>query len=170
MSLGFAVLLWLHVVSAVGWMGAAMVFAMLIGPTLPSLTPSARGELIVKLLPKYITYAELFTLVTPIFGLGLALYISHGSFAVFSPATYGNFGLFISIGAFLSVVAWVISFGLVAPTGHKIVSITKEMMKNPGSPPPPELQKASTRLRIASTTGLVVLFIILVCMVVAAAS
>jgi len=169
-SLGFAVLLWLHIVSAVGWLGAAMVFAMLIGPTLPSLTPASRGELIVKLLPKYIRYAEIFTFVTPIFGLGLALYISHGSFAVFSPTTYGNFGLYISIGALLSVVAWVISFGLVAPTGHKIVSITKEMMKVLGTPPPPELQKASIRLRIASTAGLVVLFLIVAVMVAAATS
>jgi uncharacterized membrane protein len=170
MSLGFAILLWLHILSAVGWLGAVMVFAMLIGPTLPSLTSSARGELIVKLLPKYIRYVKIFTFVTPIFGLGLALYISNGSFAVFSPTAYGNFGLFISIGAFLSVVAWVIGFGLVAPTGHKIVSITEEMMKSQGSPPPPMLQRATTRLRISSTTGLVVLFLIMVCMVAAAAS
>jgi len=159
-------LLWLHIVSAVGWLGAAMVFAMLIGPTLPSLTPAARGELIVKLVPKYIRYAEIFTFITPIFGLALALYITHGSFSIFAPST--TFGLYISIGALLSVVAWVIGFGLVAPTGHKIVLLTKDLIKNPGAPPPPELQKASVRLRMASTAGLVVLLIIVGCMVVAA--
>jgi uncharacterized membrane protein len=167
-SLGFAVLLWLHIVSAVGWLGATMVFAMLIGPTLPSLTPAARSELVVKLLPKYIRYAEIFTFITPIFGLTLALYISHGSWSVFNPAVYGNLGLYLSIGALLSLVAWAISFGLVAPAGRRVVWFHKQMMKNPAAPPPAGLQRASTRLRIASATGLVVLLVIVVCMVAAA--
>ena len=165
MSLGFAVLLWLHIVGAVGWLGAAMVFAMLIGPTLPTLTPASRGELVVKLIPKYINYALTFTFITPIFGLALALYISHGSWSVFAPTS--SFGLFISIGALLSIAAWVIAFGLVGPTSRKVVRYTKEMMKNPG-PPPPELLKASKRLRMVSTTGLVVLLLIVACMVAAA--
>ena len=166
MSLGFTVLLWLHIVSAIGWLGAAMVFAMLIGPTLPTLSPSSRGELIVKLLPKYIRYAEIFTFITPVFGLALALYITQGNWSIFSPNTY--FGLYLSIGALLSLIAWVIGFGLVAPTGRKVVKYTTDMMKNPGGPPPAGLQRASKRLRIASATGLVVLLLIVVCMVVAA--
>ncbi len=165
MSLGFAVLLWLHIVGAVGWLGAAMVFGMLIGPTLPALTPASRSELVVKLFPRYIRWLQIFTLITPIFGLALALYISHGSWSVFTPTN--NFGLFMSLGALLSLVAWVISFGLVAPTARRVVWHTKEMMKNQG-PPSPSLLSASTRLRMFSTTGLVVLFVIVVCMVAAA--
>ena len=168
MSLGFSVLLWLHLVGAIGWLGAAMVFGMLIGPTLPSLSPASRGELIVKLIPKYIRFAEICAFVTPIFGLTLALYITQGNWIIFSPST--NFGLFISIGAMLSLVMWVIAFALVGPTARKLVSITKEMMKNPGSPPPAALQGVSNRLRLTSTTGLVVMLIIVVCMVAAATS
>jgi uncharacterized membrane protein len=165
-SLGFAVLLWLHLVGAVGWLGGAMIFAMLIGPTLPSLTPATRGELIVKLIPKYIRYVEIFAFVTPIFGLTLALYITHGNWSVFSPST--NFGLYISLGALLSLVMWVIAFGLVGPTARKVVYLTREMMKTPGAPPPPALPKASKRLRLTSTTGLVVMLVIVACMVKAA--
>src|ERR1039457_3189179 len=101
-----------------------MIFAMLIGPTLPTLSPASRGELVVKLLPKYIRYSEIFALVTPIFGLALALYISHGSWDVFTPAN--PFGMFISIGALLSIATWVIVFGLLAPTARKVVWFTKE--------------------------------------------
>jgi len=145
-----------------------MVFAMLIGPTLPTLSPGSRGELIVKLLPKYIRWGEIFAFITPIFGLSLALYISHGSMSVF---TFSNpFGMYISIGALLSLVAWVVAFGFVAPTGRKVVWFTNQMMKNPGTPPPAGLLKANKRLRIASTTGLVVLFLIVACMVIAATS
>jgi uncharacterized membrane protein len=152
MSVAFAVLLWLHVFGAIGWLGAVMVFGMLIGPILPTLTPASRGELTVKLFPKYIRYSQIFTLITPIFGVGLALQLGNGSFSVFSPNT--NLGLFISIGALLSIVAWVIVFAVLSPTARKIVRLTQEMMKNPG-PPQPELLGASKRLRMTAATGLV---------------
>jgi uncharacterized membrane protein len=166
-SLGFSVLLWLHLVSAIGWLGSVMVFGMLIGPTLPTLSPATRGELIVKLFPKYVRYLQVFTLITPIFGVGLALYVSRGSFTVFNPQIYGDFGLFISIGAFLSVVAWVMVFGVLSPTARKIVRLTKESMSGSG-PSSPELAKASSRLRITAASGMVVLLVIVACMVSAA--
>ena len=144
-----------------------MVFAMLIGPTLPSLTPGSRGELLVKLLPKYITWVQIFTLITPIFGLTLLLYISHGNMNVFSlsPAADNHFGFFITLGALLSLVAWGLVFGFVTPTARRIVWFTKEMIKNPTSPPPAGLLKANARLRVLSSTGLIVLFLIVACMV-----
>ena len=167
MSFEFAVLLWLHIVGAVGWLGAAMVFAMLIGPTLPSLSPASRGDLVVKLFPKYIRWGTIFSLITPIFGLALALDLSNGSFSIFRPNN--PFGSYITAGALLSLVMWVLFFGLVAPTSRKIVSLTREMMSAQGASPE-RLQKASQRLRIFSTTGLLVLFVIVACMVAAATS
>jgi uncharacterized membrane protein len=165
LTVGFSVLLWLHVFGAIGWLGAAMVFAMLIGPTLPSLTPASRGELMVKLFPKYIRYSEVFTLVTPIFGIGLAVEMGNGDFSVFRPDT--NLGIFLSIGVLLTLVSWALVFGVIAPTGHKIVRLTQEMMRSPG-PPPQQLVGASKRLRVASVTGLVLLILIFTCMVAAA--
>ena len=172
MSLAFAALLWIHIIGAVGWLGAGMVFAMLIGPTLPSLTPASRGDLIVKLLPKYIMWVQIFTLITPIFGLVLVLDISHGNMSVFSlsPALDNHFGFYITLGALLSLVAWGLVFGFVTPTARRIVWFTKEVMKNPTSPPPAGLLKANARLRVLSTIGLIVLFLIVACMVYAATS
>lgn len=163
MSAALAVLLWLHIVCAVGWLGAAMVFAMLIGPTLPSLSPASRGELVVKLFPKYIRWAEIFTLVTPVTGVALGLYI--GPKVVFDPST--SLGMYISAGALLSLVTLAISFGLIAPTARKIVRLTEELMKSP-APPPAALGQASKRLRTLSTSGLVLLFVIVACMALAA--
>jgi hypothetical protein len=144
-----------------------MVFGLLIGPTLPTLSPASRSELIVKLVPKYVRYGQIFTLITPFFGLGLALYVSRGSFTVFSPSIYGDFGLFISIGAILTLVAWAISFGILSPTANEVVRLTKESMTQ-GGPPPQELLQASKRLRITSAVAIVVLFVIVACMVAAA--
>ena len=36
------IVLWLHILSAVGWLGAAMVFAMVVAPGLASVTPQIR--------------------------------------------------------------------------------------------------------------------------------
>ena len=165
MSLGFTVLLWLHAFGAIGWLGAAMVFGMLIAPTLPSLAPASRGELIVKLFPKYIRYATVFAVGTPVVGIGLVLQMGNGSFSVFTPNT--NLGIFLTTGAFLTLVVWAIFFGLVAPSAAKVVKLTQEVMKNPG-PPPPGLVGASKRLRIGATLGLVMLILVFTCMVAAA--
>lgn len=165
MSLGFSVLLWLHIVSVVGWLGSIMVFGMLIGPTLPALSPTSRNELIVKLVPRYVRYGQVFALITPIFGLSLALYISHGSFRIFTPNNV--FSEFIAIGALLSLVGWAITFSVLTPAAGKLVRLTKESMSGEGAPSP-ELLKASKTMRISSAAGMVVLLAIVACMVYAA--
>jgi uncharacterized membrane protein len=164
MAVVLEVLLWLHVIAAMGWVGAAMVFAMLIGPALPTFTPSTRGEFIVKVVPKYTRFAQVFTVVTPLVGIALALSMAGGSTSAFSPTT--QFGLFISAGAALTLLAWVIAFGVVGPAAHKVVRLTEEAMKGTG-PPVPELLAANKRLRTGAASGLVLLMVILACMVAA---
>jgi uncharacterized membrane protein len=164
MAILLEVLLWLHIVAAIGWVGAAMVFGMLIGPALPTFTPSTRGEFVVKVVPKYTRFAQVFTVVTPIVGIALALSMSGGDMSVFAPTT--QFGLFISAGAALTLVAWVVAFGVIGPAAHKVVRLTEEAMKSPG-PPSPELLAANKRLRMGAASGLVLLLVILACMVAA---
>ena len=165
MSAGFAVLLWLHLIGAVGWLGSAVVFGMLIGPTLPSLSPASRGELVVKLFPKYVFFLQIFTLITPVFGLGLALYISHGDTSIFTPNN--PFSTYIDAGAILTLVTWALTFGVATPAAGKVIKLTKEAMAGSG-PPSPDLAKASARLRISAAVGMVILFVIVACMVIAA--
>jgi uncharacterized membrane protein len=164
-SLVTAILLWLHIFSAVGWLGSVMVFGMLVSPLLPGFSVSTRAELVVKLFPRYVRYLEAFTLTTVVFGAAAALALANGNMAVFAPTS--NFGLFISVGALLALIALVNAFAVAVPATNKVVRLTAEMMKNPG-PPPPELQKASSRLRVSASFGMVILIIVLVCMVAAA--
>lgn len=156
------VLLWFHIFAAVGWLGSAMVFAMLIGPTIGTLTPGTRSEVVVKLFPKYIRYVEGFSIATIVFGLLLVADIGNGDMSVFSPST--TFGLYITAGALLAVITVALAFAIIVPSARKVVRLTQEMIKNPG-PPPPELPKVSARLRGGATIGLILLILILIFMV-----
>ncbi len=143
-----------------------MVFGILIGPTLGTLTPGARTEVVLKLFPKYIRYAEAFTLLTVIFGVALVLDIGNGDMSIFSWST--SFGLYISIGAALAVVAVILAFMVIAPSAEEVIRLTEEMVKD-STPPSPGLPKASAGLRMGASVGLVVLILALVFMVAAVA-
>ena len=156
------ILLWFHIFAAVGWLGSAMVFGLLIGPMLPSLTPGTRAELVVKLFPKYVRYVEGFSIATVTFGVLLVLDIGSGGMSAFSLST--TFGLYITVGAVLAALTVVFALVLIAPTARKVARLTDEMIKNHG-PPSPELPKASARLRLSATIGLVLLILVLICMV-----
>lgn len=160
-----AVLLFVHIISAVGWLGAAMVFGILIGPLLPDLSAPSRSELIVNLFPRFVRYVQIFAIATIIFGLGLVFSIAGGDLGSMSPSTL--YGFFMSTGSAVTILAIVIGFGIVVPSAHKLVAIVKGMQHNPG-PPPPELSRIQARLRVSSAIMIVLLIVVLAFMVAAA--
>ena len=143
-----------------------MLFGMVVGPTIGDFTPSTSGEVVIKLLPRYLRFIAIFTLITPLLGLVTALYSSNWDFSIFSSST--TFGVWMMAGAALSLVAWVVTFGVVYPTGRKIIRITEGFVKS-NTPQPPGLPKLAMRLKISSGIGMVLLIAILVCMVAASA-
>jgi len=159
------ILLWLHVFSAASWFGAVMLFAMVVGPTIGDFTPATSGEVVVKMLPKYLRFLVILTVVTPILGLATLLASSNVDFGAFAPSS--SFGAYMSTAAVLSLMSWVVTFAIVYPTGRKIVKITEEFVKNQ-TPQPPGLPRLAMRLKISSGVGLALLIVILVCMVAAA--
>ncbi len=164
MSYVIAVLMWFHILGAIGWLGAAMFFGMIIGPLLPGLSPATRGELLVKLVPRFGRYVAGFAIATPVFGVALVFAIAGGNFSILSPST--SFGLFLSAGAAVTIITMVLALAVVLPTANKIVGITKSMQQNPG-PPPTALPGLQKRLRISATTVMVLLLIVLAFMVAA---
>ena len=157
------VLLFLHIFSGASWFGGILLFGMVIGPTIGDFSPATSGEVVVKMLPKILRYMMIFVGLTPILGL-LTVFSMPGGMSAISPTT--TYGTFISAGAFLSLVTWVVFFGVGYPTGKKIVKITEEAVKNQ-TPPPPVLPKLAMRLKISAGIGLVLLIAVLICMVAA---
>jgi uncharacterized membrane protein len=159
------ILNWLHVISAIGWLGAAMVFAMILSPVLPSMTAAGRGEFVVKVLPKYATYVTILILSTLVFGASLAFYL------VYTGTTFSfnsQWGLSIIAGAGTALLVAVIGLGIIIPSMNKMVRIVKEMQANPAAGPSPELPKIQNRMRVGSMIGLILLFLVVVLMVTAA--
>jgi putative copper export protein len=159
------VLNFLHVVSAIGWLGAAMVFGMILSPILPSMTAAGRGEFIVKVLPKYATYVTLLILSTLVFGASLGFYM------VYSGDTFSfnsQWGLAIMAGAGTALLVAVIGLGIIIPAMKKMVRIVKEMQANPSAGPSPELPGIQRRMRLGSMVGMVLLFLVVIFMVTAA--
>lgn len=157
--------LWLHVLAGVGWLGAAMVFVMVVAPGLAGTTPQTRLEFFQKVVPRYVRYAIGFSLATLVMGVATVFVVVNGDFSLMSPST--SFGLYISGGAVLALVAAALAVAVVGPTAMKMSRIASSLVAAPG-PPPPELAALGRRLRLASTSVMVLLMVVLLFMVAAA--
>ncbi len=139
-----------------------MVFGMIVAPGLARLSPQSRADFVLNIVPKYVRYTVAFALVTLVFGIGSVIAFANGNFSVMSMST--AFGMYISAGAVLALVAFGIGVGVAIPAANKLVKITKSMAGNAG-PPPPELMAASKRMRIGSTVSMVILVLVTIFMV-----
>jgi uncharacterized membrane protein len=158
----FTVVLWIHIIGAIGWLGAAMVFVMVVAPGLAKLTPTSRADFAMNVVPKYVRYSLIFAIVTIIFGIGSLIVFANGHSSVIAMST--PFGRYISAGAILAVVAFGLGIGVTIPSANKIVKITKSMVGN-ADPAPPELLAASKRMRLGSTMAMAVLVLVTIFMV-----
>jgi hypothetical protein len=160
-----ATLAWFHVFLAVGWLGAAMFFGMVVGPLLPKLSPHTRGELLLNLLPRMVRYITAFSTLTLLMGAALALGIVGGRLELLSPTN--AWGLRITIGVTLSFIAFGIALGVVVPAAKRIVKVIESLQQNPQQPPAKliDLQK---RMRAGAGIVMILLIIVLVFMVAAA--
>lgn len=72
------VLTWFHIFSAVGWFGSFLYLLLVLFPLLGKMSPSGRGELMVKLLPPHARFTVIFGTLTVVFGGALFLAMRAG--------------------------------------------------------------------------------------------
>ena len=157
---------WLHIISVIGWTGSALTFLISIRSSLPKLSPPARGEFIVKIMPRFKRSVQTFTVLTLIFGPLLAYTMADGppnQFNLISP-----WSIFVTIGASIGITVFFIVFLLFTPTANGLVNIINQMQQNPQQLPPVELNKLQRRLAIIPPLGVTLLFTAEVFMVAAA--
>jgi len=159
--MGFAVMLtswilaWLHVVSAICWLGGGIMFAFVVGPALARLSPASSGEFLVKVVPRVVMFFQVFAGLTILFGV-LLLY-NMGGLGLLSPSS--SYGLDLTLGATFAIVAFVESEFVAVPIQLRAVRLIREMLAAGGHQPPAEFPR-TVRLATITATVTVVLLIL----------
>lgn len=160
-----AALAWLHILAAVGWMGTAMFMAMVLVPSMAGLQPSSRRDLLTKLLPRFTRYVTTFATLTLVAGILLAF--GHAGDRLDSLSPTNPWGLSVTVGATLSLVAYVLAMGVGLRSARKIVSILQKVGPDPQQDPSTEIAALQRRMRLTATTVMILLTLSLVFMVAA---
>lgn len=157
---------WFHVVSVIGWSGAALTFLVSVRPSLARLSPQTSGELLPKLFPRFVRTVQVFSVLTVVFGPLLAWQMNDGppnAFNLVSP-----WSIFVTCGASLGITTLLVVFLLFAPAAGKLIKLIEQMRQNPLQPPPAELPRLQKRLAIIPPLGVTLLLVAEVFMVTAA--
>jgi uncharacterized membrane protein len=159
-------LTWFHIISVIGWSGAALTFLVTIRPSVAKFTPQANSEFLLKVFPRFVRSVQVFTALTLVFGPLVAYTMSDGppnAFDLRSP-----WSISITIGASFGIAAFLVVFLLLTTTAKKIVHTVQQMQQNPQQPPPAGLRSLQKRLAIIPPLGVSLLLLAEVFMVAAA--
>ncbi len=143
------IITWFHVVSVIGWSGAALTFLAAVGPSLKKLSPQANSEIALKMFPRYVRTVQIFTVLTLIFGPTLAFTMNlfndggPNSFDLISP-----WSRFIMTGASVGIFTFFVVFLAFTPTSNELGRLILKMQQNPGQPPPEKFGKLQRRMAI----------------------
>jgi len=160
------IITWCHVVSVVGWFGAALTFLVSIRPSLGKLSAQAGGEFMVKVLPGFVRSVQIFSVLTVVFGPLLAFTMSDGPPNVFDLVS--PWSRFVTAGASLGIITLAVVFFLLTPTAKGLVRIISQMQMSPQQPPPAELKVLQKRMGWIPPLGVSLLLLAEACMVAAA--
>ncbi len=151
------ILTWFHVVSVIGWSGAAITFLVSIGPSLAKLSPQANSELVFKMFPRFVRSVQAFTVFTLVFGPLLAYGMNDGppnAFDLVSPWSRQ-----ITAGATVGIIMFFVVFFLLTPTTKKLARLIQQIQQNPQQPPPAEMGKVQRLMKIGGPLSVALLLL-----------
>jgi len=155
------ILAWLHVLSAICWLGGGIMFAFVVGPALSKLSPASSGEFLVKVVPRVVLFFQLFAGLTILFGV-LLLY-NLGGLGLLTLSN--SYGLDLTIGASFAIVAFVESEFVAVPIQLRAVRMIREMVAAGQHQPPAAFPKTLRLATITATLTVVLLLLALTFMI-----
>ncbi len=162
-------LTWFHIISVIGWSGAALSFLVAVGPSLKKMSPQANSEIVLKMFPRYVRTIQVFTVLTLVFGPTLAFMMNllndggPNSFDLVSP-----WSRLILAGASIGIATFFLVFFAFTPTAKGLGRVIQQMQQNPQQPPPAEFGSLQKRAAILGPLAVALLFSAEVFMVAAA--
>jgi uncharacterized membrane protein len=161
----FLVLLILHVGSIIAWMGGATLFVSVLTPALRKMSPASRGEFVVSVIPSYMRFIGGSSIVAAVAGLALYAYITQVATSL-APSASG--GIYIQIGAVVTLIVLLIAFGVLIPTSRKLVGLFKQSAPGGDSIISAQVGSLQKRLGMAARLGVFLLAVTFVLMIVGA--
>ena len=158
-----AVLEYGHILSAVGWLGAGMFTAFVLGPLTQQLPPPTALALNAKLIPKLLRYVTMMVASTLLFGI-LLLYVYVGG--DFSTLSTNVEGMELMGGVALALVTAAVAFLVTIPSFNKVAKIAAELVQSGGAPPA-EFKGYAKRAKTGALIGVFLLFAVVAFMVAA---
>jgi len=159
-------LTWFHIISVIGWSGAALTFLVAVGPSLKKISPQANSEIALKMFPRFVRTVQIFTVLTLTFGPLLAFTMNDGSpnaFDLISP-----WSRLVTAGASVGIAAFFLVFLAFTPTAKGLGRIILQMQQNPQQPPPAKFGSLQKRMAILGPLAVTLLLLAEVFMVGAA--
>ncbi len=153
-----AILAWFHIISAIGWLGGGIMFAVVVAPALEKLSAPSSGEFFVKVVPRVARFFQIVAGSTVLLGV-LLLYgmDPNGGFRILSLSS--SLGFNLTIGLSIGFVAFLMSEFVAVPPLFRAIRIIKETQASSQQQPPEELRRTLRRAAIAAdlTVSLLVL-------------
>lgn len=160
----FAFLLVVHIAAIVGWMGAATLFASVLGPSLAHMEREGRAEFLVKIVPRYTRYVGAMAGLSIVFGVALYGYALS---AKLLPT--GNALLLLQAGAVVGLVAFILAFAIVIPSSRNLTRLVNESRSTPQPQGQAEvITRTQQKLRMATGAISGLLLVVLILMVLGA--
>jgi hypothetical protein len=148
------IFLYLHVLSAMGWLGGAILFVSVLIPGLRTLSPAASLEFLSKVGPRSTRFFIGAATSTVVFGLAL-FFSLQGDYTQ---------GVYVGIG--LGLIAYVWAMAVPVRAFLKADRLAKQMLASPPSgPPPAEFTSAMKQGAIGVTVVVVILLLAMIFMV-----
>lgn len=140
-----------HIVSAIAWVGGALLFGNIIGPrVLQRGPPTLRKPFLEAVLAAMTRYYMIVGPLAILSGLVLVGQLwGWGSYADAFQAP-GGYGLWLGIGAISAIVMAIVGFGVIAPTGKKLLAAMSKMTGPPTDAQQAELGAMGKKIGISS--------------------
>ncbi len=165
-DVGFVFLLVIHIVSVVSWMGAAVLFVIVIGPALQKLNAQSRADFLLEVLPKFGRFIQFSSTVTLIAGITLLGYVG----SVDTNLLPSGLGLLLLLsGGVLGLVAFIVAMIVVVPSSNRLASALAKLRETQGQTKDTglseELARFQDAIRGGSRAVIALLAIVLILMV-----
>lgn len=151
-----------HILAIVGWMGAALLFTSVLGPSLENMGSNVRAEFLTKAIPRYTRY------IASSSGAAIALGISLYGYALRYSASNLPTGIALTLlqaGAGVGLVAFIVVMAIVLPSARHLLRLLKEgqsgTIQPAGQVDAIALSQKRVRMGTVAVLGLLVLVLVL---------